>query len=233
MVWYFVPDPQVYDVDQLKEHHVRIMELINIPTLIPLLEKYRILSPNDLERVASVQRHGTIERTGFLLQSIYKRDQKTINSFIQCLREEKVHPGHQEIVNLLERGLPDLPDRSPLFDILESRMTEIAQKINITMFLNVLTNSGAIKVSAFLDLSNPDRRVRDNLERLIRVLEEKGNRGFIDFLSGLRKDPTPNHKELFRIIFKEGKKSDSGEKCSLIKVLHSCILIETNLLFHQ
>ena len=84
-------------------------------------------------------------------------------------------------------------------------MNTIVDMINITTFLNALTNSGAIKVSSFLDLANPDRRVKENMERLFRILEEKGVTGFISFLSCLRSDPTPSHEKLFTILFRDGK----------------------------
>ena len=184
---------------------MKLMQLIHLPTLLPFLKERELLSPDDLKHVSDTKHFGTIERTGFLLHSMYKKDQKTINDFIDCLREDKDHPGHQEILLLLEGGLPDLPSRSPLFDILDSKLDVIVEQINFTTFLNTLTNSGAIRVTSFLDLVNPDRRVKENLERLVRVLEEKGNIGFIDFLTCLRTDATPGHEDLFKILFTEGK----------------------------
>lgn len=194
-------------MDSVREHHVTIMQLINLPTLVPLLRKYRLLPVEDLDRVSDAKHHGTIERTGFLLHSLYKKDQAAIDTFLQCLREDKDHPGHREIINLLEKGLPDEPDRSPLFDILDSKIKEITRLINITKFLNTMTNTGAIKVTAFFDLANPDRTVEENLQRLLRILEEKGTPGFIDFLACLQMEPTPAHEELFKLLYKEGKTS--------------------------
>ena len=92
-----------------------------------------------------------------------------------------------------------------LFEILDARLGVIVSKINLTLFLNHLANSGAIKVTAFLDLVNPDRSVRDNMQRLLHVLEEKGVQGFIDFLVCLRKEHTPAHEELFRLLFNDSK----------------------------
>lgn len=203
--------PDVYaqlavDVDALREHHVSIMQLVNLPTLVPLLRKYQLLPEKDLDRVSDAKHHGTIERTGFLLHSLYKKDQAAIDTFVRCLREDKDHPGHREVVKLLERGLPDRPNRSPLYDILDAKMREIARLVNITVFLNTLADTGAIKVTAFLDLVNPDRTVEDNLHRLLRILEVKSTAGFIDFLSCLWVEPSPSHEELFKLLFKEGER---------------------------
>lgn len=197
-------------MDSIREHHVTIMQLINLPTLVPLLRKYQLLPVEDLDRVSDAKHHGTIERTGFLLHSLYKKDQAAIDTFVKCLREDRDHPGHQEIIDLLEKGLPDEPDRSPLYDILDSKMKEIVRLINITKFLNTLTNTGAIKVTSFLDLANPDRTIEENLHRLVRILEEKGTPGFIDFLTCLQVEPTPSHEELFKMLFKEGKRKPAG-----------------------
>lgn len=197
-------------MDSIREHHVTIMQLINLPTLVPLLRKYQLLPERDLDRVSDAKHHGTIERTGFLLHSLYKKDQEAIDTFLQCLCEDRDHPGHKEIIDLLEKGLPDEPIRSPLYDILDSKMKEIVQLINITKFLNTLVNTGAIKVAVFLDLANPDRTIEENLNRLLRVLEEKGTAGFVDFLSCLQVEPAPSHEELFKLLFKEGKRLEGG-----------------------
>ncbi len=181
------------------------MQLLNLSTLVPLLQKHQLLPEKDLARVADSKHHGTIERTGFLLHSLYGKDQAAIDTFVQCLREDHEHPGHQEIVTLLEKGLPDQPERSPIFDILDTRMGDVVTLVNITAFLNTLANTGAIKVTAFLDLANPDRTVEENLQRLLRVLEEKGTEGFIDFLACLRTEYAEKHEELFRLLFRDGE----------------------------
>lgn len=193
-------------MDTIREHHVHIVPLINLPTLVPLLQKYQLLPEEDLALVSDARHHGTIERTGFLLHSLYKKDQAAVDAFVRCLKEDRDHPGHKDIVTLLEKGLPDQPERSPLFEILDSKMHIIESKINITPFLNMMANSHAIKVEVFMDLANPDRDVKENLQRLIRVLEKKGTEGFIDFLSCLLKEDTsPSHEELFKLLFKEGQ----------------------------
>ena len=97
-----------------------------------------------------------------------------------------------------------MPNQSPLLEILNSKL-DVLERIDLTALLNTLANSGAIKVDSFLDLVNPDRQVRENLERLLSVLEEKGTRGFIDFLCALQKDSSPTHDEIFKILFVEGK----------------------------
>ena len=182
------------------------MQLLNLPTLVPLLQKHQLLSEKDLARVADSKHHGTIERTGFLLHSLYNRDQDAIDTFVRCLREDREHPGHREIVNLLESGPPDQPERSPVFDILDARFEDIVRMVNITPFLNMLANTGAIKVTAFLDLANPDRTVEENLQRLLLVLEEKkGVAGFVNFLDCLRKEYSTSHEELFRLLFRDGE----------------------------
>ena len=84
-------------------------------------------------------------------------------------------------------------------------MGDVIRLINITAFLNTLANAGAIKVSTFLDLSNPDRTVEQNLQRLLHVLEVKGTPGFIDFLACLRNEYAPSHDDLFKMLFKEGE----------------------------
>ena len=191
-------------MDDIKDHHVVIMQQIHLPSLLPMLLEKGVLSESDIERVSNSKHHGTIERTGFLLHSLYKQGQKAIDGFVGCLRNSKEHLGHKEILQLLEEGEPELPSRSPLFDILDENLDKIESQINLTSFLNALTHSGALKVSSFLDLQNPDRSVHENLSRLIRVLDQQGSRGFINFMSCLYKDSDPAHERLFNILFQHG-----------------------------
>jgi len=90
------------------------MQLVNLQTLLPLLKSHQVLPESDLARVGDAKHHRTVERIGFLLQTLYKKaDQETIDKFMQCLREETDHPGHQEIAALLEKDLSNQSSRSP------------------------------------------------------------------------------------------------------------------------
>ena len=197
------------DADTIREHQPEIMQLLNLSTLVPLLRKYKVLSESDLDRVADATHHGTIERTGFLLHSLYSKEQAIIDSFVRCLREDQDYPGHQKIVTLLEKGRPDEPESSPLFDILTSRMADMVKLINITYVLNLLAsnNYNAISLSVFLDLANPDRTVEENLERLLYTLEKKKTKGFVNFISSLRvdHDSVPSHEKLFELLMSDGE----------------------------
>ena len=184
---------------------MELMQLMNLEVLLPSLKRRNVLSKQDMERVVDTKHHGTIERAGFLLNVIYKQEKATINKFVQCLREEKKHYGHQEIMEMLERGVPELPDQNPLFEILSEALDEIVETLNFTTFLNNLVESGAINVESFLDLVNPDRPLRESLEKLLFNLEGNKTQGFIDFLSALQKDSPPSHDKLFKKLFSRGE----------------------------
>jgi hypothetical protein len=49
-----------------------------------------------------------------------------VDQFVHCLHETKEdNPRHSEILRLFEGGLPDLPTRSPIFEILDQSLDDI------------------------------------------------------------------------------------------------------------
>ena len=194
----------MYEEEDLRAHHVQLVQLINLQALLPHLIQCNFLSRDEVAHISS-KHHSAIKKTSFLLRSIYKKGRDAISSFVRCLREEKDHQGHKEILQLLDQGPTNLQERHPLLEILHSNLDDIVKSLNFTTFLNALTNSGAIEVHSFLDLVNPDRPVCENLEKLVCVLEEKGTEGFIDFLSALRKDSSIHHAGLFKMLYGKGK----------------------------
>ena len=182
------------------------MQLLDLSTILPLIHKRQIIPKEDYDRVADTKHHGSIERTGYLLHALYKRGQGAVDQFYQCLYQTKDEtPRHSEILNLFEGGLPDLPTRSPLFEILDQNLGDIERFIEFTPFLKMLLESEVIPVVKFMDLQSGDRPIKENLERLIRALEEKGNEGFVSFMSCLRKEgASASHQQLFGLLSEKG-----------------------------
>jgi len=181
------------------------MQLINLNLLLPLLIRRNVLSKEDLKRVQDTDNYGSIERAGFLLGIIYKQDSATVNKFVQCLREEKKHDGHQEVVEILEKEVAEEPGQNPLFEILHGSVEEVAEVLNLTSFLQSLVDMGAIEVETFLHLVGSDRTVAESLEKLAFTLEGKGTEGFISFLTALKKDSSSSYDKLFKKLFSKGR----------------------------
>lgn len=187
------------------------MQLLDLSTILPLIEAQQIIPKEDFDKVADTKHHGSIERTGYLLHSLYKQGQGAVDKFVQCLHKTKEdNPRHSDILQLFHGGLPDLPSRSPLFDILEESLGEIEKFIEFMPFLNALHEAKIITLTKLLDLQGTDRPIKENLERLIRTLEEKGSEGFISFLRCLQKEgASANHQRLFVLLFDKGKPCSS------------------------
>ena len=116
------------------------------------------------------------------------------------------NPRHSEILKLFEGGLPDLPSRSPLFEILDESLEDIERLIEFMPFLNSLLEAEIIPFTKFMDLQNVDRPIKENLGRLFRTLEEKGSQGFIAFMSCLQKEgASTNHQHLFALLYEKGE----------------------------
>ena len=193
-------------IDDLRQQHVRIMQLLDLSTILPLINAKQIIPKEDYDKVADTKHHGSIERTGYLLHALYKQGQVAVDRFVQCLHETKhENPKHVQILQLFEGGLPDLPTRSPIFEVLDQSLEDIERLIELMPFLNTLLEAEVISVSKFMDLQSPDRPIKENLERLFRTLEEKGTQGFIKFMSCLQKEgASATHQHLFALLFGKG-----------------------------
>ena len=199
-------------IDDLRQQHVRIMQLLDLSTILPLINVKRIIPKEDYDKVANTKHHGSIERMGYLLHALYKQGQDAVDGFIQCLYETKhENPKHVQILQLFEGGLPDLPTRSPIFEILDQSLEDIERLIELMSFLNTLLEAEIISLSKFMDLQSPDRPIKENLERLFRTLEEKGTQGFIKFMSCLQKEgASTTHQHLFALLSEKGKYNPGG-----------------------
>ena len=183
------------------------MQLLDLSTILPLVNAKRIIPKEDYDKVADTKHHGSIERTGYLLHSLYKQGQTAVDRFVQCLHETKdENQRHSEILQLFEGGLPDLPTRSPLFEILDQSLEDIERFVEYTPFLNALLEAEVIPLSKFMDLGSAERPLKENLERLIRTLEEKGSQGFVKFMSCLQREgASTGHQHLFGLLFEKGE----------------------------
>jgi hypothetical protein len=182
------------------------MQLLDLSTILPLIQKRSIVPLEDYDKVADTKHHGSIERTGYLLHALYKQGQDAVDQFVQCLHETKEgNQRHSEILRLFEGGLPDLPTRSPIFEILDQSLDDIERLIEFMPFLNMLLEAEIISLSKFMDLQSADRPIKENLGRLFRTLEERGSRGFIVFMSCLQKEgASSSHQHLFALLYEKG-----------------------------
>ena len=84
----------------LKEHHCRIIELLDTTSLLPHLWRKGLLTPIERDKLDSV--HATPqEKAQFLLKIIPRKGENGIKQFLECLMDEKDHMGHDELVKCL------------------------------------------------------------------------------------------------------------------------------------
>ena len=181
----------------------------DLSTILPLIQARAIVPSEDYDKVADTKHHGSIERTGYLLHALYKQDQDAMDQFVQCLYKTKEdNPRHGEILRLFEGGLPDLPTRSPIFEILDQSLNDIERLIEFKLchFLVRYWKRRLFHCRSLWTSKSVDRPIKENLGRLFRTLEEKGSRGFIAFMSCLQKEgASSNHQHLFAVLYEKGR----------------------------
>ena len=82
------------------EHFSKIIYTLNVKQLMPLLIEKGLLTPSEREELDKLQglQH---DQNKHLLQILPRKGEKSYELFLQCLREEEEHMGHQDILRWL------------------------------------------------------------------------------------------------------------------------------------
>lgn len=84
----------------LKEHHCRIIEYLDVNTLLPHLWEKGLLTPNERDTLDSM-RMTPREKARYLLRRLQGKGKRGFKLFLECLRDEKYHLGHEDLVKCL------------------------------------------------------------------------------------------------------------------------------------
>ena len=87
----------------LKKHQPELVRLINLPELVPYLNRHELLTnrENEILQNNMVPHH---DRVLNLLRFIEKKEPDGYEKFLQALKEETSHMGHRQVVKLLTAG---------------------------------------------------------------------------------------------------------------------------------
>ena len=111
----------------LKDRIMRDMplELLDIDTLIPLLNKYHLLTQNNMYDLQNRLVPPTERASALVHHILPSKGSEAFTLFVKCLQEEKEHLGHQELLKLFNlplqcenadhQNLPTLSQQRKLF----------------------------------------------------------------------------------------------------------------------
>ena len=87
----------------LNKHQPELVQLINLPELVPYLNRHEVLTDreNEILRNSMVPHH---DRVLNLLSFVKKKGPNGYDKFLQALKEETSHLGHRQAVNILTAG---------------------------------------------------------------------------------------------------------------------------------
>ncbi len=188
----------------LQQNRVMLMQAINLPALLPVLVRHGVFTPEETDRLRD-EHHTSVERLTFLLQYISRKGQSTVDEFVQCLREETRHRGHQEILQLLEKSASDRPEFSPVLAILDAQLEVIVKHLDVNSIAQLLADADVIPRHNVMDVTNPQKTPQEQLSRLIRVVQSQGVQGMVGFLRCLQEDlRSTSHQKLAQILLEQG-----------------------------
>lgn len=79
-----------------------IIENVNLPALIPLLNRYKLLTRQEQEQLLNTL-FTSDARIMKLTEILPKKGPDCVDKFLDCLRQEKKHPGHTHLLQLIEQ----------------------------------------------------------------------------------------------------------------------------------
>jgi len=83
--------------------HPEILKYIDFVSLMPYLNRYEVLTPNERE---SMERSTNVVKVNLFLEYLSKKSDETINDFVRALHQELTHTGHKELIQILhDRGI--------------------------------------------------------------------------------------------------------------------------------
>lgn len=87
----------------LKEHHCRIIEYLDVNTLLPHLWEKGLLTPNERDMLDSM--HTTPRKQArYLMRILPGKGKLGFKRFLECLHEEKYHLGHEDLIKCLDHS---------------------------------------------------------------------------------------------------------------------------------
>ena len=87
----------------LKEHHCRIIEYLDVNTLLPHLWEKGLITPNERDMLDSMQSTPR-KQARYLLRILPGKGKLGFKRFLECLREEKYHLGHEDLIKCLDHS---------------------------------------------------------------------------------------------------------------------------------
>ena len=92
-------------MDVLFQLNPELNEHINMNSLIPYMNKYKVLMKNERFHLNDPSKYPS-DKVTYLLNVLDRKDDKTVNNFLKALKEEKRHPGHSKLCSLLaQKGI--------------------------------------------------------------------------------------------------------------------------------
>ncbi len=180
--------------------HFQVKKHFGLGNAFPRVSKCKVFTPEETDRLRD-EHHTLVERLTFLLQYISRKGQSTVDEFVQCLREETRHRGHQEILQLLEKCASEF---SPVLAILDAQLEVILKHLNVNSIAQLLADADVIPRHNVMDVTNPQRTPQEQLSRLIRVVQSQGVQGMVGFLRCLQEDlRSTSRQKLAQILLEQ------------------------------
>ena len=86
---------------QIKENYEIISQTLNMNALLPHLLKNDLLTVREYQEINRDRDVPLQQNEYFLLTVLPRKGREAFNAFVKCLKAEKRHLGHQDIVEIL------------------------------------------------------------------------------------------------------------------------------------
>ena len=183
-----------------KQHYDAISKALNPIQLIPLLTKEDLLDYDDMSLLLADFK-STLEKSLYILRSLESKGQLAYSKFLQCIKAEKSHMGHEYISSLLREetfGSPfELQESLQLKEAVKRHTPEMMD-IGLMSLVPLMFNKNLLTSTEKDDLLSPYKTKQERILSLLHILNTKGPLAHGLFADCLRSDSShPTHNELY------------------------------------
>ncbi len=194
----------VESISSLKGNCSRLVNLIDLQTLIPELQRRPVLIPF-LQNIKTGTSSNT-DDVGRLLDFICDSGQsQAVSALIGALKAETTHPGHEEAYKLLlsqtttdsdTQSISSRGSSSLCSDVLWKCIVEIEKNLDFASLIPLLLQRGLITQNTFTSMQAAYITRSENAQSIVKAIIPLGVQGVIDFISVLQTIPSESHELL-------------------------------------
>ena len=186
---------------KVHQYYDEISKALNPIELLPLLMKEQLLDFNERSVILEDNSKSTYEKSRYILRSLEAKGPSAYSKFLNCVKEEESHMGHDYIVSLLQEkafgSKHELEESSQLKKAIQEHYKEMMD-LSLESLVPLIYSKKLLTEEEKYKFLSHDKSEEERIHLLLLRLETKGPLAHGLFAKCLQNESEhPTHKELY------------------------------------